>query len=166
MSYGLNEREIDAVLSQYYINYYGTPSELTTDQKIMGLSTIKRILIEKDSDYDVKMRKLAQVVYQETYGMSVVDEFIYMAPKDRMKIEEIACFGPDAFWLKISANDVKLDKVIVPARNLKPMVERLATCAPGFSLNRENSRISTDSLNKDRVSITCPDYSRYYNLDM
>lgn len=166
MSYGLNEREIDSVLSQYYINYYGKPSDITSDQKIIGLSTIKRILIEKDSDYDVKIRKLAQVVYQETYGMSVADEFIYMTPMKGSKVEEIACFGPDAFWLKISANDVKLDKVLVPARNLKPMVERLATCAPGFSLNKENSRISTDSLNKDRVSITCPDYSRYYEFNI
>lgn len=166
MTYGLNEREIDAVLSQYYINYYGSPFDMTSDEKIIGLSILKRILIEKDSDYDVKIRKLAQVVYQETYGMSVVDEFIYMSTMDGMKVEEIACFGPSAFWLKISANDIKLDKISIPERNLKPMVERLATCAPGFSLNRENSRISTDSLNKDRVSITCPDYSRYYEFNV
>lgn len=166
MSYDLNEREIDAVLSQYYINYYGTPSEITSDENLIGLSTIKRILIEKDSDYDVKMKKLSQVVYQETYGMTVIDEFIYMPPQNKTKIEEIACFGPDAFWIKVSAIDVKLDRIKIPARNLKPTVERLATCAEGFSLNAENNRISTDSLNKDRVSITCPDYSRYYEFNI
>lgn len=166
MSYDLNEREIDAVLSQYYINYYGTPSDITSDKKIIGLSTVKRILIEKDADYDVKMRKLTQVVYQETYGMSVVDEFIYLPPTDGVKVEEVACFGPNDFWLKISANDVKFDRVSIPERNLKPMVERLATCASGFSLNKENNRISTDSLHKDRVSITCPDYSRFYEFNI
>lgn len=166
MSYGLNEREIDAVLSQYYINYYGTPSDVTSDENLIGLSTIKRVLIEKDSDYDVKIRKLAQVVYQETYGMTVADEFIFLPPSGRVKVEEIACFGPDSFWIKVSAIDVKFDKVKIPARNLKPVVERLSSCAPDFSLNSENNRVSTDSLNKDRVSITCPDYSRYYEFNI
>lgn len=166
MSYGLNEREVDAVLSQYYINYYGTPSDITSDENLIGLSTIKRILIEKDADYDVKVAKLAQVVYQETYGMSIVDEFIYLPKSGNVKVEEVACFGPDAFWIKVSAIDVKLNRVEIPARNLKPTVERLATCAEGFSLNKENNRISTDSLNKDRVSITCPDYSRFYEFNI
>lgn len=166
MSYGFNERELDAVLSQYYINYYATPGDMTSDNKIIGLSTLKRVLIDKDSDYEVKVRKFAQVVYQETYGMTVIDEFIYMEPHGRTKIEEIACFGPDTFWLKVSANDIKLDKIIIPERNLKPTVERLASCAEGFSLNKENNKISTDSINKDRVSITCPGYSRYYEFNI
>ena len=113
--------------------------------KRIGLSKIRKILISKDSEYDTKLRKLAQVVYQESYGMSVVDEFIYMQPVDAddSKIEEVVCFAPDCFWMKVSGVDVKLDKIVVPVRNLEPMVDRLSTCAPHFLLNSAHSSVST-----------------------
>lgn len=166
--YDLKTRTINAILSQYYINYYGEPSDLTSSTQRIGLNKIRRILIGKDSEYEVKLSKLAQVIYQETYGMSVVDEFIYMQPEDSddTKIEEIGCFAPDCFWFKVSGVDVKLDRVAIPERNLQPMVDRLSRCAPNFTLNPKNPSVSTDSLNNDRVSITCPNYSRYYEFNI
>lgn len=167
-SYDLKVRTLDAVLSQYYINYYGEPSGLTSSNQRIGLTKIKKLLIPKDSEYEVKLRKVAQVIYQESYGMTIVDELIYMQPESKAdpKIEEIGCFAPDCFWFKVSGVDVKLDKVCVKERDLQPVVDRLSSCAPNFTLNSANPSVSTDSLNGDRVSITCPPYSRYYEFNI
>lgn len=167
-SYDLKSRTLDSILSQYYINYYGEPSDITSSNQRIGLVKIKKILIPRDSEYEVRLRKVAQVIYQESYGMSVVDELIYMTPevKSDPKIEEIGCFAPDCFWFKVSGVDVKLDKIIVKDRDLQPMVDRLSSCAPNFTLNSAHPSVSTDSLNGDRVSITCPPYSRYYEFNV
>ena len=38
LKYDLKVRTVDAILSQYYINYYGSPSDLTSSKNIIGLS--------------------------------------------------------------------------------------------------------------------------------
>lgn len=165
--YNLKLTAVDNILENYHINYYGSPSDITSSNLKIGFDRLKYILISKTDDFEVKLAKLAQVIYQESYGVSIVDEFIYQpAFADGTKIEEVACFGPDAFWMKISGVELKLDKVEVPKRNLKPVVEHLSTCAANFTLNSHNCKVSTDSLNNDRVSLTGDTYSKYYEFNI
>lgn len=167
LKYDLKVRTVDAILSQYYINYYGSPSDLTSSKNIIGLSKIRKILISKNDDYDKKLRKLAQVVYQDFYGASVMDEFIYMPiDEDGTKIEEVAGFGPDSLWFSVSSITIKLDKVQITPDMLRNCVDRLSTNSPDMLLNKTTSSISTDSLHGDRITLTCPDYTRYYEFNI
>jgi len=167
LKYDLKIRTIDAILSQYYINYYSSPIDLTSQRNMIGLSKIRKILISKDADYEVKLKKLAQVVYQDYYGVSVMDEFIYMdIDEDGTKIEEIASFGPNGLWFTASGIVTKLDKVTLTPDILRNVVDRLSANSPDVLLNKSNSCISTDSLMKDRVTLTCPDYTRYYDFNI
>lgn len=167
LKYELKVRTIDAILSQYYINYYAKPTDLTSQRNIIGLSKVRKILIPKDSDYEVKLRKLAQVIYQDYYGVSVMDEFIYMpVDEDGTKIEEISSFGPDVLWFTSSGIVTKLDKVCLTPDILRNVVDRLSANSPDLRLNKNNSCISTDSLRKDRVTLTCPDYTRFYDFNI
>lgn len=167
LKYDLKTRTIDCMLTQYYINYYGSAKDLTSQLNPIGVSKIRKILISKESDYEVKLRKLAQVIYQDYYGVSVLDEFIYMpVDEDGTKIEEIASFGPNGLWFTASSIVTKLDKVILTPDILRNVVDRLSSNSPDLLLNKSNPCISTDSINKDRVTLTCPDYTRYYDFNI
>lgn len=158
--------EIDAVLSQYYINYYAGPSALTSSTNNLALGKIRQVLISSSAELEIKLRKLAQVIYQELYGLSVLDEFFYMdVSNDGSKIEEVASFGPNGCWFNCSGIPTKLDKITVPESVLRNVVDRLSINSP-MLLNKSNPSVSTDSLSRDRISLTCPEYTRYHDFNI
>lgn len=159
--------DLDAMLADYYINYFGKPTDLTSSMNNLGLGMIRKILISQESSPEVKLRKLAQVVYQDLYGVGILDEFLYMEIEPNgKKIEEIASFGPNCLWFAASGVPTKLDKVYVPPNVLRSIVDRLSVNEPEILLNKNNPSISTDSLNRDRITLTCPDYTRFYDFNI
>lgn len=163
----LRSADLDFMLENYYINYFGTPGMITSFNNKIGINKIRKILISKDSEYEDKARKLAQVVYQDFYGIGILDEFMFMpVDEDGTKIEELAAFGPNGLWFYASGIPVKLDKVTVPPSVLRNIVSRLAYNSPDELLNRSNSMITTDSYVGDRVTLTCPDYTEFYEFNI
>lgn len=164
---GLNVVEVDAILSQYFINYYSNPKDLTSSTNTLGLSKLRLILMPIESDLEDKLRKLAQVVYQELYGLSVLDEIFYMDidQANGSKIEEVATVGPNGCWFNCSGIPTKLDKIHVPENVLRNVVDRLSINSP-LLLNKSNPSVTTDSIARDRISLTCPEYTRYYDLNI
>lgn len=158
--------EIDSILTQYYINYYGSPSDLTSSTVNLVLGKLRKLLISPNSDLEVKLKKLAQVIYQELYGISVLDELLYMeVAEDGTKIEEVASVGPNGLWFSCSGIPTKLDKVTIPESVLRNIVNRLEINSP-ILLNKSNPSISTDSLGRDRISLTRPEYTRYFDFNI
>lgn len=160
--------DLDAMLSQYYINYYGSPTDITSSKNPIALSVLKKILISPTDDVETKLRKLAQIIYQDLYGVGVLDELLYMSADSAsgVKVEEIASFGPNCQWFAASGIPTKLDKINVPETLLSMIVTRLSENEPEFNLNKTTPSLSTDSSNGDRISITCPEYTRYYDFNI
>lgn len=151
---GIPEDIIDAILSGYYINYYGDVDCLVSDCKSkLFITQLNKIFIRKDSSIEVKLAKLAQVCFQELYGIGPLDEFLNMEPDVNLtKIEELSYFGSSQLCLKISGLNCKLDNLFYPKEDLEKVAKRLAK-ASGKGLNKLNFEVETELEDHSRVTL-------------
>lgn len=161
------EQDLDEMLSGYYINYYGKCDDLTSSHDIRVFTDqINKILIPRNSPKEVKMKKLAQVCFQEIYGVGPLDEFLNLMPDQKFnKIEEIAMAGHNQLSLKISGINVKLDKLKYDKERCKRVAKRLAKCS-SKSLTENNYKVETELLDKSRINLTCPPFSEGYTINI
>lgn len=164
---GLKEKDIDCILEGYYINYYGTVEDLTSSSDIrLFTDFINKILIPRKSDPEVKMKKLAQVVFQELYGIGLLDEFLDFKPDESLKkVEDINYSGFDDCYLKISGVTVKLDKVVYSPVAVKKLCLRLLENS-NKNLTSKNPKVETDLLDGSRVNLTQPPYGSGYTANI
>lgn len=167
---GLNidERDVDRILSGYYINYYGKWDEIcsTTGSELIS-NKINKILIRSDSDLDIKLQKLAQIIYQECYGLGVLDEFLDLGIDENFtKVEEIAMSGSNQLSLKISGCNFKLDRINYPIEEIQKICNNLSRCSDGGGLSKNRDRIETELLDGSRVTLTCPPFNANYTLNV
>lgn len=160
-------KEIDTILGGYYINYYGSPSDFTTVSNPLLFEFLNKILISKDADYDTKIEKLAQVIYQECWGYGMLDEFRYFGIINDYfdKIEEIQCNGSNQLCLKISGTDFKLDKLFYPDFEIEKVAKKLQRNAER-GLTRVNPKVETELVDGSRVTLTCPPLSANHSFNI
>lgn len=160
-------RDIDRILEGYYINYYGTSKDITSDYTVSLINDILRqVLIDKHSDADTKRLKLAQLLYQECYGYGIVDEFTSLKPDAKLnKVEELAASGGRCISLKISGLNFKLDKVDYPDEEVIKITDRLCKNSP-IALTRANNKVETELLDQTRVTLHCPPLMRFHSFNI
>lgn len=165
--YNIDEDSIDKMLTNYYINYYGSPSDITTLKNPIVIKFIQKVLISSNSDFDTKMSKLSQIVYQELFGLGPLDEFAYLGVDEKYrKVEELMTTGPNELTIKVSNINCRFNKVVYTEEGLKKIVNRLAVGSVYGKLSKENPYQSFDSPSKDRITISMPPKSRYYDLNL
>jgi pilus assembly protein CpaF len=97
----INVDNIDALLQEYHIDYYeniytGGNTECATkpiDNEIMNY--LSKYSIHHQDEYDVKLQKLTQIIYQEVYGYGILDELIFDS-----RLNEVACTRSDYIWIQ------------------------------------------------------------------
>lgn len=159
--------EIDNILEGYYINYYGKASDISSEKEPLLVTFLERILISFDSDFDTKIEKLAQVIYQECWGYGVLDEFRYLGvdPENYSKIEEIQVNGPRQLGLKIGGTNFKLEKLYYPDYEIAKVTKKLSRNSTK-GLTKSHPIVETDLVDGSRVNLTCPNYSAYYTFNL
>lgn len=159
--------EIDFILGGYYINYYGEPSDISSETNPLLLKFLKKILIDPNSDHNTKIEKFAQVIYQECWGFGVLDEFRYLGVEKETlsKVEEIQINGPKQLGLKISGINFKLEKLEYPETEIAKVTKKLSRNSPR-GLTKNHPIVETDLLDGSRVNLTCPNYSAYYTFNL
>lgn len=155
------ESIVDKMLSGYYINYYGTVDDLTSSSDIRVFTDfINKILIPKNSDLETKYWKLAQICFQEIYGLGPLDEFLNFKPDSKFnKIEELAMAGPNQLSLKISGVNVKLDKLNYDSDKIVRITRRLDKLSE-HNLNRLNPVVETELLDGSRINLTSNPFTK------
>jgi len=73
----INYNNIDSIIKQYHVNYYSNfysniLPENKYDRKVYDY--FEKYKVNKNSSVEEKYRKLSQIIYQECYGLSVIDE--------------------------------------------------------------------------------------------
>ena len=94
---------IDALLKEYHIDYFeniytGGDSQCISkpiDNEIMNY--LSKYSISHQDDYDIKLQKLTQIIYQEVYGYGILDELIF-----DLRLNEVACTRRDYIWIQYS----------------------------------------------------------------
>jgi len=80
MEHEITEENIDIIISLYHVNYYkniftdGNPYFLKTQIDKEIEEYFKRYSIGLNDDFDIKLSKLSQIIYQELFSYSVIDE--------------------------------------------------------------------------------------------
>ena len=157
----LQEDDIDFMLSNYYINYYGNISDITTLATTpLFADQINKILISKDADLIVKYEKLAQVCFQEIYGLGPLDEFFNFGMDARKnKIEELAPAGGNQSSITISGQKLKLNKLDYPQDKVDKICKRLTKCS-SQTLNKTNPVVETEFIDQSRLTIYGPPFAQ------
>lgn len=160
------EKDIDRLLEGYYINYYGTPADISSTTTDLLVDKLNQILIPRDSQLTDKYRKFAQMVFQECFGYGILDEFMDLGIDDKLhKVEEIAISGENQLSLKISGLNFKLDKLTYPDVLIRRVTGILATKSER-SLSKVNDLIESELLDGSRITLTCPPRSKYYTYNL
>ena len=151
------EKDVDEILENYYINYYGTIEDLTkfcSRDNVLFTNFLNKILIKKDAPFEDKCAKLAQVCFQEIWGLGPLDEFFnFDVDSNKRKIEELACSGPNQMNITVSGQKLKFSEINYDPDRLERLCKRL--CKPAaVTLNKVNPTIETEFLDHSRVNVT------------
>ncbi len=179
----INTRTVDSYIRQYHIDYYkniflGQESEslsslsvLNSDHKIQVSSVdlklaqhLDRYSISEGDDFDKKLFKLSQIIYQETYGYSILDELIF-----DNELNEVACTRHDYIWLQykgIKKHIANPNFRFYSVECYKKVIENRLTSTAREEMNAGAPLIYAMLLNGARVTALRPPLSRHYVVNI
>ncbi len=165
---------IDSLIEQYHINYY--KNIYTGDIIEFGENTIdleiedycNRFRITTDNTYEEKLEKLSQIVYQETYGYSVIDELLFSIG-DETLINEIGCNRYDYIWIQfkgVKRQIPNFDFKFLNEEVYNKIIENRITSDSSSEMNQEEPIINCSLKNGYRVTALRPYLSKYFTVNI
>ncbi len=166
MGKDININTIDAIIEQYHINYFdniysgGSDNILKTPIDSELADYLQSFSLTKYDSYESKMSKLTQIIYQELFGYSILDELIF-----ETTLNEVSANRYD--YITVQYKGVKRH---IPNTKFrfksnetyeKVISDRLLANAQK-ELNRGNAKNNCILLNGARVTATQPPLSRYF----
>jgi len=161
---------IDEIIGQYHVNYYenvfsgGEEDAVKTPVDREIEEYFYRYSISRYDNFDRKLMKLAQIVYQELYGYSLLDELIFEST-----FNEVACNRYDFIWIQY-----KGIKRRIPNKNFRfisesyynRIIESRLTSTARVEMNAGEPVIYATLRNGFRVTALRPPISRYYVVNV
>lgn len=164
--YRVSEKDIDRILEGYYINYFGTATEISAVRSDLLISKLNTLLISKNADLEVKLEKFVQVIYQDCFGLGILDEFLDLGIDAKFnKVEELIMGGPGQVGVVISGNKFKFEKIDYPAKEIEKVVIRLSKNSK-IALSEAHDKIETELLDQSRVTLLCPPICSDYSFNL
>lgn len=159
-------KSIDSILSGYYINFYGGPEDITSYRNPLLDKFLSKFLISRDADYEVKVQKLAQILYEECFGYGIIDIFRDLGvDKEKYdKVEEVQINGPRQIGVKISGLNFKLDRLVYPPKEIQKICQRLSRNSSA-GLTESNPVVETELLDQTRINLNCPPFSGSFSIN-
>ena len=68
----IRQDNIDSIIKQYHINYY--ENIYGDDPEDPFYKLFEHMVLEENADFEDKIDRLVQIIYQELYGLGVIDE--------------------------------------------------------------------------------------------
>ncbi len=161
---------IDDLLSEYHINYYeniytGFDKDCiskTIDTELAQY--LSRYSINIDDDFDVKLQKLTQIIYQEIYGYGILDELIFDTG-----LNEIACTRSDYIWLQYKGIKRHIPNKSFCFRSedsYRKLIENRLTSTAREEMNAGAPLVYAVLKNGARVTALRPPLSKYYVINV
>ena len=166
----INEDNIDQLLSQYHINYYHNfytgidEGNLEKPIDIEISRYLSKYSINIHDDYDTKLQKLTQIVYQEVYGYGILDELVF----DPL-LNEVACTRSDYIWLQyngIKRHIPNPDFVFKNEEDYRKVIENRLTSTAKEEINAGYPMVNAILKNGARVTALRPPLSKYYVVNI
>lgn len=166
----INPPNIDSILSQYPIDYFhniysGDDKSLVktpVDREIEQY--FQRYSIMYEGSFEKKLHKLAQIIYQELYGYSILDELVFESG-----FNEVACNRFDYIWIQYKGVKRKIPNPTFRFAGedfYKRVIENRVTATAREEMNAGEPFINCTLKNGFRVTAVRPPLSRYYVVNI
>lgn len=162
------EDQIDKFIKEYHVDYF---SNIYTGSviKISNYSPVDKEIAKYFSRFSIKLNSkeeklnmLAQIIYQELYGFSILDMLVYDDGFD-----EIGASRHDYIWIQYKGIKKRIPNPDFKFKNedhYKKIIEDRLTSTAREELNAGNPIIYTVLENGARVTAARPPLSRYHTV--
>lgn len=166
----ITQENIDDLLKEYHIDYYeniytgGDKSCITKPIDTEIAEHLKRYSISMEDDFDIKLQKLTQVIYQEVYGYGILDELVF-----DQGMNEIACTRSDYIWIQykgIKRHIPNKGFCFKSEESYRRMIENRLTSTAGEEMNAGAPLVYAILNNGARVTALRPPLSKYYVVNI
>jgi pilus assembly protein CpaF len=161
---------IDSLIREYHVNYYeniftgGDESCVYRPIDIEMAKYLSRYSINEEDDFDFKLQKLTQVIYQEVYGYGILDELIF-----DQSLNEVACTRSDYIWIQYNGIKRHIPNKAFCFRNeesYRRMIENRLTSTAREEMNAGAPLVYAILNNGARVTALRPPLSKYYVVNI
>lgn len=160
----VDTKNIDYLIEQYHVNYF---EKIYTGSNKEFDSVINSLCIRKDDSLDAKIELLAQIIFQELYGLSVIDPYSY---NDIEGLNDINVNTKNFISFQIKGKKQRVQKLFFQDEvSYENMIKRSVSFSKldnFHPLDPNNPEILCERICGARVTAVMPPYSRYYSLDL
>lgn len=166
----INSDNIDTLIKEYHIDYFkniytgGDNRRISKpiDNEIMNY--LSKYSISHHDEYDVKLQKLTQIIYQEVYGYGILDELIF-----DLRLNEVACTRRDYIWIQYNGIKRHIPNpsfIFMNEDNYRKIIENRLTSTALEEMNAGTPLINAILNNGARVTALRPPLSKYYVVNI
>lgn len=167
---GVGEYNIDTLIKQYPVNYYINiysgdffESTATPVERVIR-KHFNKFSICSESRFKEKLLKLAQIIYQELYGYSIIDELIFEGG-----FNEVAANRHDYIWIQYQGIKRRIPNPSFVFKNeeyYRKVVENRLTSTAREGMNAGEPFISCILRNGSRVTAVRPPLSKHWAVSV
>ena len=151
----IKEENIDDIIKQYHIDYYhNVYGGNDVDDPFYKL--FENMVLSEYDDFEVKLDRLVQIIYQELYGLGVIDEIC------EGHIDETGVNGKDYVWIQVGGLKRKINGLFFQSNQV--LARKVSTA---ISYDSKNDITASDPIvycqrmNGSRVTAVVPPISKY-----
>nr|WP_307906331.1 hypothetical protein [Clostridium botulinum] len=105
ISENVDDEDINKLIKEYHVNYF---EPIYVGSNKLFISIFNKFIINENDNIQIRKDKLTQIVYQEVYGLSVIDDF---ADGNITGLNEISTNSYDYISLQISGVRKRIPKL-------------------------------------------------------
>jgi pilus assembly protein CpaF len=166
----INAENIDALIKEYHVDYYeniytggnGTYPVKIIDSEIT--TYLSKYSINKSDEFDIKLQKLTQIIYQELYGYGILDELVFDTG-----LNEVACTRSDYIWIQYNGikRHVPNERFIFKnEESYRKVIENRLTSTAQQEMNAGTPLINAILKNGARITALRPPLSKHFVVNI
>ena len=155
----ITEENIDSLIKQYHVNYYENIYGDDLDDRFCQL--FEHMVLSENDDFDVKIERLVQIIYQELYGLGVIDELC------EGHIDETGVNGKDYIWIQVGGLKRQMKKLHFQSQAI--LQKKVSTAISFDSKNDITASepiVYCQRMNGSRVTAVIPPVAKYPILNI
>ncbi|MDF2989000.1 MAG: Flp pilus assembly protein ATPase CpaF [Eubacterium sp.] len=166
----INSDNIDQLLGEYHIDYYqniytgGQEHEAAKPIDSEITKYLSKYSICMEEEFDIKLQKLTQIIYQEVFGYGILDELIF----DPL-LNEVACTRRDYIWIQyngIKRHIPNTNFIFKNEETYRRVIENRLTSTAKEEINAGAPLVNAILKNGARVTALRPPLSRNYVVNV
>lgn len=166
----INTGNINDIIRQYHIDYFtniysgGLRENVRTPIDRELEEHFGKYMVHESDNFGTKLIRLAQILYQELYGFSVIDELVFDSTLD-----EVACNRHDYIWVQYRGIKRKIPNsrfVFHSEKHYNRIVEDRIVSTANTEMNAGEPVICSVLNNGTRVTAVRPPLSKNYTVNL